>query len=250
MKSKKHTHYKNPTIIEAVVEIRFAKPLESNDTQKLKNAFEFKKYDCKQDEIVIYTAAFNPSGLSLQHDRPGQIRLRVTLGEQIFVQIYPDRFSFHWVGKYPGWDTFQSKFEQFRKEFCKALPDIMGQQVGIRFINKQAQKTMDQEVGIWLKSSPNYPKSILSVNSDYFYRCTWPLKVGRKAQICIAEAELVGQSFKPLMLDIDVIQQIKTPTTLESSLSKLASELHDEIYDIFESSISSNYRRVLNANSR
>lgn len=245
MKSRKHTHYKNPTIIEAVVEIRFAKSLEKIDYQKLEKSLG-SKFECKKDELVIYSAAFHPSGLSLQHDRPGQIRLKFTLGNQIFVQVYPDRFSFHWVGKYPGWDIFQAEFEKFRKQLWKALPGIMGQQVGIRFINKLDQKTIDQKVGLWLKVSPNYPKNLLSVQSDYFYRCKWPLRHDRWTQVGIAEAELTNQSFRPLMLDIDIIQQIDKPLKLDSSLSTLASELHDVVYDIFESSISVHYKKILN----
>jgi hypothetical protein len=245
MKSRKHIHYKNPTIIEAVVEIRFAKSLENNDNQKLEKLLG-SKYECKKDELVIYTAAFNPSGLSLQHDRPGQIRLKFTLGSQTFVQVYPDRFSFHWVGKYPGWDIFEGEFEKFRKQLCKALPGIMGQQVGIRFINKLDQKTIDQKVGLWLKVSPNYPKSLLSVQGDYFYRCKWPLRPYRWAQVGIAEAELTNQCFRPLMFDSDIIHQIEKPLKLDSSFSKLTSDLHDEVYDIFESSISVRYKKILN----
>lgn len=245
MKIKAHTHFPNPTIIEAVLEMRLSKPLEKKDDEKIEKTFG-NKYALKKDEIVIYTASINPSGMSLQHDKPGQMRLKFNIGEQIVVQIYPDKFSFHWVGKYPGWDSFQAEFKNFWNQFHKALPNITLQQIGIRYINKLDQKTMNQKVGFWLKSSPNYPKNLLDVQCDYFYKCKWPLKPDRWAQICIAEAGVVEHT-RPLMLDIDVIQKITKPLKLESILSDLALDLHNEVYDIFESSLSSNYKKLLNS---
>lgn len=245
MKRNSHKQYKNPTIIEAIIEVRFAKKIEKNDHQNLEKVLG-SKYTCKKDELVTYTAQFNPSELALQHDKSGEIRLKFTLKDQIFVQVYPDRLSYHWVGKYPGWDTFQSEFHRFSKHLNNALPEIKGQQVGVRFINKLDQKKTKQKVGFWLKSSPNYSKCILVTHSGYFYRCRWSLKSDRWAQVCIAEAELTKEDYKPLIFDIDVIQHIPKFLKIESSLIDLASDLHDEIYKIFNSSISSNYKRVLN----
>lgn len=243
MKTKKHPHYPNPTIVEAIIEIRFSKSLENIDNEKLEFIFG-SKYTLKKDELVTYIASFNPTGMSLKHDKSGQIRLKLTLGEQIFVQIFPDRFSFHWVGEYPGWDKFHGDFEHFLKQLFKALPNVLGQQIGIRFINKLEQKTFDQNVGFWLKSSPNFPDNLRTAKNDYFYRCKWPLKIDSWAQVSIAEAEM-NDSFRPLMFDIDVIQQIEKPLKLDTTLSKLTVELHEEIYNIFESSISSNYKKIL-----
>ena len=138
------------------------------------------------------------------------------------------------------------KFKQFLKLLCKALPGITWQRIGVRFINKLDKKTIDQKVGFWLKSSPNYPKNILTAQSDFFYRCKWPLKFGKCAQVCIAEAEPTNQHFKPLILDIDVMKLIDKPLKLEPSLIEIASNLHDEVYSVFESSISSHYRKILN----
>lgn len=244
MKKGIHVHYLNPTIIEAVVEIRFAQLLTLEDNEKIEKKFG-SHYTLKKDELNIYNAEFNPTGMSLKHDKPGYTRLIVTLENQILVQIYPDKFSFHWVGKYPGGDKFHEKFKGFWTKFCKALPGVMGQQVGIRYINKLDQKTVDQPIGYWLKSSANYPKNILKAKSNYFFRGKWPLGKNRFAQLSIAEAE-IRDNLNPLILDIDVIQQMDKPLKLEPSFFKIVIELHDEVYDIFSSSISSNYKKVLN----
>lgn len=245
MENKNHPHYLNPSIIEAVLEIRLDIPLIIKDNEKIDKVLG-SKYSIEKDEIVIYTASINPLGATLQPDKPGLMRLKFNISEKIFVQIYPDRCSFHWVGKYPGWNIFQKESEKFWKELCEALPHIAIKQVGIRFINKIDQKKENQKVGYWLKSSSNYPKSILSVYCDYFYKGKWPLKIGRWAQICIAEAEVLNHK-RPLMFDIDIIQKIEKPLKLDSELAGLALDLHDEVYEIFESSISTNYKKILNS---
>jgi hypothetical protein len=64
-------------------------------------------------------------------------------------------------------------------------------------------------------------------------------------QVCIAEGELNNPQSKPLIFDIDVIQKINNPLEIESSLSGFTVDLHDELIDIFEGSISSEYRKVM-----
>jgi|GEM_PF-4555455 len=239
MKTKKRIHYKNPTIIEAVIEVRFATLIDNHAAVK---AFE-SKYECKKDNLVAYTALFQPDGVSISPNRLEQIRLRFAIKEQVSVQLYPDKFSFHWVGKYPGWDIFQPEFERFWKELCKIFPDLKGNRVGVRFINLVEQKTTQQKIGYWLKKSTNYPQSILSAKTGYFYTLKKPLKKGRSVQIFIAEGEPRIEQTKPLIFDIDIVENIDKST--RSSLANITESLHEEISTIFQGSISINYKKLL-----
>lgn len=244
-KKTKHPSFKSPTIIEAVVEAYFDKGLTPTQMQKLQNKLGA-RYDCKSDDLIFYNASFNPQGMTLQQYKPEEKRLKFTIGEHIFCQIYPDRFSFHRVGQYLGWAKFEDELFAFLKEIRRILPEISAQRIGVRFINCVKQKTPDQKVGIWLKSSPNYPRSILSAQQEYFYRCKWPTCTGRMVQICIAEAAATVQGNRPLMFDIDIIDQLRIPLKL-NTLSKLIGELHNDVYNIFEAAITSHYRKKLNA---
>lgn len=177
-------------------------------------------YSLKKDELVVYTASFNPTSMSLKQNKPGQVRLNLKLGDQVIIQIFPERLSFHWIGKYPGWKVFRTEFKQFFKQLSEILHDILLLQVGLRFINKLTQKTCEQNVGFWLKSSPNFPAKLCSVKNDYFFRCKWPLEIERWVQVSVAEAE-ISANFRPLMLDIDVIQQLKKLSNLSLVFSIL-----------------------------
>ena len=51
---------------------------------------------------------------------------------------------------------------------------------------------------------------------------------------------------KPLLFDIDLIEELKQPLNLKSSFSVHINELHDQVYAIFQSSLSSNFEKFLN----
>jgi uncharacterized protein (TIGR04255 family) len=241
MKKKKRLSYSNPTIIEAVVEVRFSSSI---DSQKIKNGLG-SKYKCAIEDLVVYTAAFSPEGMSLHHNKQGQTRLKFTIKNQVSAQVYADRLSFHWVGKYPGWDVFQPEFENFWKQFSMVYPEVKRSRVGVRFINMLNQKTVKQKVGYWLKPSLNYPESILSAKSDYFLSFRRPLEKERFAQIFVAEGEPKAGNVRPLILDIDIIQNINESLQLHFDPTLAMESLHEEIIRIFEGSISLNYKKVL-----
>lgn len=239
---KKRIHYSSPTIIEAVIEVRFAS---SMDTQKIEKKLG-SRYKYEKSDLVVYAAAFNPTGVSLQQSRPGQTRLKFTIKDQVSAQVYPDRLSFHWVGKYPGWGVFQPEFADFWKQLAKVCPEVKGNRISVRFINMVDQKTVKQQVAYWLRPSLHYPKSILAAKSDYFLSFRRPLGKERLVQIFVAEGELKEKHIKPLILDIDVIQNIAASSQRRFDPSKTIELLHEEIFRIFQDSISLNYKKVLN----
>jgi uncharacterized protein (TIGR04255 family) len=165
-------------------------------------------------------------------------------GVRLFRQI-----SFHWQGKYPGWDIFQPAFKLFWTKLLNATPEITSRRVGVRFINMVDEKTADQEVGHWLKPAADYPVGLLSSKVGFFYTMRRPLKLEHYVQLFVAEGETrASDGCKPLILDIDVQSEhlAREGTTSNKELLSLIEILHDEVGDIFESSITENYLNLLN----
>lgn len=242
---KKHIQYSNPTIVEAVIEIRFQAILSASDTLKIEMKLG-SKYPIEKDELVHYKATVSPGGMALQQDKLGQFRIKLKINNQIIIQIFPDKFSFHWVGKYPGWSTFHAEFQRFWKIFHKLKTELLAKQIGVRFINQINDKTINQEVGYWLKSSPNLPQNIRNSVSDYFFAGKWPIAPERWAQVNIAEG-ISNNDSKPLIFDIDVFNVLKNPMKTETMIPKITSELHEQVYEIFNSSTSAHYEKLLNS---
>jgi uncharacterized protein (TIGR04255 family) len=242
-KKARRKTFKNPQIVEAVIELRFATPIDNGKIQNKLNS----QYDCKREELVSFTAQLSQENMSVSRNQTGQFRLRFLIKEQhVSALVYPDRISFHWHGNYPGWDVFQPAFSNFWSKFTKVYPDVCGNRVGVRFINMVTKKTIDQDVGHWLKLSADYPKGLLSAKSDYFYSLRRLLKSGRNIQLFVAEGESKDGKSRPLILDIDILQDIDNKKNSQKELLETIDSTHDEVVKIFESSITQNYTNLLN----
>ena len=209
-----------------------------------------KNYECKKDNIVVYTAAIGERGMSIGHEKTGQFRLQIQKSEHILVQVFSGRFSVHWLGKYQGWQIFESEFLRIWKDFQAIFPSIQSKKIGIRFINRLDEKTSDQPLQKWFKSSPNYPKNLLGCKSDFFYRGKWSaldseIPGQRHVMITIAESEPVSENLRPLLYDIDVIHVCQKTFTSNKQIINVILSLHEAIWTIFSSSISNHYKQFL-----
>jgi uncharacterized protein (TIGR04255 family) len=205
------------------------------------------QYNCRREDLISFTARSGPEGMAVARNQTGQFRVHFSIEKHITAFVYPDRISFHWQGKYPGWDVFQLAFKAFWTKLLKVNPEITSGRIGVRFINIINEKTPDQEVGHWLKPAVNYPEGLLSSKGGYFYSIRRPLKLERHVQLFVAEGELKNGGNRPLILDIDVqsdnaIQRVSSQTELLT----LIDDLHEEAVSVFESSITRNYLDLLN----
>ena len=246
---KSHPRHPNPTIIEAIIEIHLDKPLTNNDLNKIIEGFQ-KKYKTKKEKILHYTASVGEKGMSINQEDLDQYRILIQKSESILLQMFSDRLSVHWVGKYLGWEFLEIEFFNVWNEFKKRFPKIQGSKCGVRFINRVEEKLADQPLKIWLKDSPNYPKNLLDSKTNFFYRGQWnsyPSKTKNQTQvmITIAESGPNNGAVRPLLYDIDVIHSSFNPIKNDKEIYKIISHLHETIWMIFSSSISKNYKKLL-----
>ena len=238
--------YKNPQIVEAVIEVHFVRPI---DNAKIQDALSTHYDHCRREDLISFTAQPGPEGVAVTRNDTGKFRLHYSLTKNLTAFVYSDRVSFHWQGKYPGWDVFQPEFKSFWIKLHEASSEITSGRVGVRFINMVNEKTKDQDVGYWLKPSVDYPEGLLSSKEGFFYSIRRPIKPSRYIQLFIAEGDpKTNDGKKPLILDIDVQSDnvSKEKEALQAELLTLIEVLHDEVVDIFEKSISQNYLNLLN----
>ena len=244
-----HPQYSNPSIIEAIIEIHFNNLLSNKDMDVIADELG-KNYECKKDNIVSYTAAIGERGMSIGHEKTGQFRLQIQKSKHILVQVFSSRFSVHWLGKYQGWQLFESEFLKVWKDLQTSFPKIQSKKIGVRFINKLEEKTLDQPLQTWFKPSPNYPKNLLACKSDFFYRGKWSttdneIPGQRHIMITLAESEPINENRRPLLYDIDVIHSCHKTFSNKKQIIHIISSLHEAIWTIFSSSISNHFKQFL-----
>ena len=154
----------------------------------------------------------------------------------------------HRTSNYNGWNSLRSDFIKTWEQICAIAQEISAQRVGVRFINKLNEKTTDHALQFWLKPSSYYPEILLSSHTGFFFRGQWAsnhnTENARVTIVTIAEGGAGDERDRPLMFDIDIVQTCHAKD--QNSLSNLASELHEEIWNIFSNSISDNYLKILN----
>lgn len=247
MATKRHSHYSNPSIIEAIIEVHLDPLLTNGNIEIISKTFG-KSYACKKGNILMYSAAIGEKGLSISHENTGQVRLQIQKSSQVLAQVLSNRFSLHWIGKYQGWQVFESEFLEIWDGFQKIFPKIQSKKFGLRFINRLNEKTTDQPLKFWFKSSSNYPTNLLNSKSDFFYRGKWispdnEIPERRHVMITIAESEPIDKNFRPVLYDIDVIHTCEKNIKGNKQMISVISSLHEAVWAIFSSSTSNQYKQ-------
>lgn len=249
MTTKKHPHYSNPSIIEAIIEVHLDSLLTNENIDVISKTFG-KSYECRKDNILMYSAALGEKGLSIAHENTGQVRLQIQKSPRVLAQIFSNRFSVHWIGKYQGWQLFESEFLEIWDSFQIIFPKTQSKKFGLRFINRLDEKTIDQPLKIWFKPSSNYPTHLLNSKSDFFYRGKWTstdneIPGYRHVMITIAESESITKNLRPVLYDIDVIHTCEKIIRDNKQMFSVISSLHEAIWVIFSSSTSNHYKQFL-----
>jgi uncharacterized protein (TIGR04255 family) len=130
--------YKQPPITEAVIELRFATPIEVGDIAKV--SADLKSLYPKQQPITDLRVHLNlpSSQQNITTADPIETRgNRLSTDDQTqIVLLWPAMFVFSQLAPYPGWYVF---FERFRRDWTlwkKAMSYRKITRIGVRYINR------------------------------------------------------------------------------------------------------------------
>jgi len=130
--------YKQPPITEAVIEFRFAAPVEASDIAKV--SADFASLYPLQHPAVDFRVHVNLTSGPQSQDTVQRIethgsRLSTEDQAQIFL-IWPTNFVFSQLSPYPGWNVFFERFQRDWTIWKKALGYRKITRIGMRYINR------------------------------------------------------------------------------------------------------------------
>jgi uncharacterized protein (TIGR04255 family) len=130
--------YKQPPITEAVVELRFATPIETGDLEKVCAALK-SLYPLQQPIRGVGVHLNVPPGregstIAQSIDTLGN-RLSTEDQTQI-VLVWPAQFVFSQLAPYPGWDVFFKRFHRDWDLWKRTLSYRKITRIGVRYINR------------------------------------------------------------------------------------------------------------------
>jgi len=130
--------YKQPPITEAVIELRFATPIDADDIAKVST--DLKSLYPIQQPITDVRVQLNlpsaPQAATTAHtiETPGN-RLSTGVQEQI-VLVWPQTFAFSQLAPYPGWHAFFERFCRDWDVWKRTLGYRSITRIGVRYINR------------------------------------------------------------------------------------------------------------------
>ncbi|MFH1943049.1 MAG: TIGR04255 family protein [bacterium] len=244
-----HPTYPNPTIQEAVCELRFKlsdgvkwePTIFSSVFSKVQSdfpsfeptaqvGFRFKVEQEKIDQEVI----------------PSRQRMRyIDKSGKLLFHLSQDMFTINVLPKYQGWENMNMAILNIMGKLTSVIEMECFNRIGLRYINRIERINKDEIPTEWLSQSDYIPKSVLNSLTGFFHRLEVRKDSTNRFIVTLAETKNPSREhFNDIIFDIDCIIEKNIKAQKDSVLKEINS-LHDLAWDIFSSSITDKLKRRL-----
>ena len=246
-------NYRNPPIVEALVDFQFAPSKEWDPMVSLNfyNKIKDKYVGKPQERISILASIRHSAGESSPSVETSQEFDRVQYPDHdgtSLVAVGRDVLSVHVLNPYPGWDEFLKKIEEAFNAFIEAAEPVGVTRVGLRYINKiEIPSTDAMNLRDYFSTPPSIPDEISVSMSNFFTRTE---SVYNDAPIRLAQT--FGTSTAPegvfgFLLDFDLVCMLTDePLPFEQTL-ELVKDMRNREREAFESYITNTTREIFDA---
>lgn len=242
--------YKRPPITEAVIEIRFAEPLDPADIGKVSSALG-SQYPNRRD-IQNFGLQVSPPPPGTRSRPAPQVRVDEQSGQRRttddvaqLVLLWPSSFVVAQLAPYPGWDGFFERFARDWRIVKRAIGYRRIVRVGVRYINRidvPASEAVILETD-YLAFYPTTPDS-LGPFAAYGLQAQFPLtKIGCNLRINSASVPSPLLGHISLVLDIDIGRETEVPQS-DDEIFAFLTLIRTEKNAVFESCITERSREL------
>lgn len=240
--------YKRPPITEAVIEVRFAEPIEFGDVAKVSADF---KALYQHEEIVKNLSV--QLDISAQHKNipPAQITnqqagYRLTsLDQTKILLLMPLTFAISQLAPYPGWVEFFSRFVRNWQMWKKAVAYRKISRIGVRYINRidipVSGPVIEEED--FIEVYPHLP-DVLGPMRAYGVQTQLPiLEIGCNLTLnsSLIQSPLLGHV--SIVLDQDIAKEVEVPQN-DEAMYKLLNEIRVKKNSVFEACMTDRAREL------
>lgn len=245
--NSKHPHFPNPTIQEALCDIRFKLPEEKKwDPEIFAKFYEAIRADFPTFEPAVMAGIQTQLGGGVFEQSllpPLQMMRYKHMNEKkIFAQLTSEFISINILPKYPGWEVMESEILKIWSKAYSVISPEKITRLEVRFINRIERDSPNEKISEWIQSSDYVPKAVLNTPSQFALFVEFPGDSGIRVRVIVSE--LLHEKTRPVMLDIDCFtMQILKPNG--ENLKSHINLLHDKIWDVFEASTSEKLKKRL-----
>lgn len=239
--------YSHPPITEAVIEVKFATPLDSKAFEKLNTKFNKSYPDDKVIQSVRFELIVNAGGQHSQTPKSdGQTGHRRSSADmtQLLV-LWPDSFVVSQLAPYIGWEAFFDRFTRDWKAWKRSSGFREINRIGVRFINRI---DIPLENGIaqheeYLNIYPKLPESIEAVDSYAVQTLSRLEDIHCTLTINSASVPSPLLGHVSFMLDIDIAKAADLPQN-DKEIFQLLNQIREKKNQIFEDCVGDRAREL------
>jgi uncharacterized protein (TIGR04255 family) len=245
-----HPTFPNPTIEEAVCEIRFAhcdtKPWNPSIVGQffLKVNNDFPNMEPLQTmgvELQVGPRGFGhkivPTAMKTRF-RNGDGSKLISLGDGVV--------GANILRPYSGWDSMKSHVRYTWNTARELIEPKAIARVGLRYINAIPLRDIEESVSVWLTDNDFLPKSVVQSCRGILFRSDFQFDPKNRMIVQLADASPDERFQKgSIVFDLDRIVEAEDLDTSVSHILDLAEKLHDDVWSAFSSSLSGQYKRYL-----
>jgi len=243
-----HPSYPNPTIVEAVCDIRY-EPVPGRAWKASLPGELFKEIQGTYPEMEfgLETALefqFGPGGIT-QRMMPGKQRARFKHArEPVLLQFAENLLAVSVLPKYSGWAGMRSVILEVWSQAKPILGPAKIVRLGLRYINRIEREFPDQKPSVWLRATRYVAPAVLSSAPGFLSRVE-SRSEGDLVIVTLGEAEAGAGSGAPLVFDIDSISE-RSLSPEDGTLSAEIDRLHENVWNIFSEAKTEKLDALLN----
>ena len=243
--ASEHATFPNPTVAEAVCELRFAAtPGRPWDAALLRQFHKRIATDYPTVERSFELQLGDPEA-----GEPKRAREKATYqhkDDARQLKMGEGTFSMHVVGAagYAGWPWFRAYIQESWAHARDELKIASVQRIGLRYINRVPRSSVDEPPGRWLKETGFIAPEFLKSRGRFLSRVESRSDKENATIVTVGVNQSAPTDPGALILDIDRIREIETPAD-SPSLVALAETLHEDIWRIFRQALSDEYLAFL-----
>jgi uncharacterized protein (TIGR04255 family) len=250
-----HPSFPNPTIQEALCEIHFeGAPSASWSPTRPGALAEALKADFPEFETLTeqgFNVAVGPEGSIVPTPLPTRIRLKFSRkSDPTLLQMSQDVFTVNVLPPYRGWPKLKSELVRLWPMVSAVTGPTLIKRVGLRYINRIPRESQGELPSAWLKQSEFLAPAILNSQPDFLMRLESKRTANDQCLITVTiDRSMPGEKFGALLFDVDRIHH-EVRKADDAKLPDLLESLHQDVWDVFESSKNKRYDALLNGEKR
>lgn len=241
--------YPNPTIAEAICELRFNLE-EAMSERELFEGMQAKLQDnfprASQELIQHFAAKISTteSGLLESTNKPVPRAIFMRDDDTQAIQLTANVMTINILPKYQGWDNFLISINTALSALATVSARYSINNISIRYINLIPRKNETDTVGQYLKANSWLPSAILELRQDFASRMQYVNEYDQHVIVSSYPAQKLAGYVQPLIFDIEAFQP-QLSVIEKNEINFICDNLHTTVWNTFATSCNNELLHVL-----